>query len=1125
MNKHNSYINQTKSENSPCSSNNTHINSNTILNATINQEYKYLLEHIPSAKDYNETYYIIIKNIVTTAVSFVPQIGSILSGISSMYYDSIGPSLKPSEIWKSIREYAENLVNEKISDADYNRLFTTLKGLANSLKEYKVHFDAHYNSSTKIDSGEIVYEKFSNVSSLFDKHISDFQMEGKEIVSLPLFAQAAQLHLLLLRDVAVYGKEWGVPDNQLNVYKNSLKEKIQIYTMYCRFWYKDGLAKRKKNIPTNPPYPPGYEIPSNNDDYYYAKSSIQWNYVNDYVRIMTHAVLNFVSLFPFCDPDFYPLNTSLQQSRKVYTQLAGWAYPPSLTFEDINKKVYSGCGSNDRPGNYQGDLETLDIHAYDRIDAVKNSFERGDGKYSCTPVGGSGGILHQISTYKMNPINEVSGYSQIVPWALNFGYTDGKKKSMGTYDDPRVKPFCYKYPLQKLSEVKGLGLNPTGGFYGLDAVTFGFEAENLTHKHILSTNSVNIISAELYSQQSNCSSQEEFINGQNAILLNDNQSSLTYTIYVPTPGMYALDFRISIENATTLNPAKIEIAEFSNNQFDKVDFKEYLNTSDREDSVAGEYGDYSKLEGTKLMLSRGKNTIRISNLTDVEVCIDTIIITPLKLSIITMDFIDQYYELEDLANGQKNIVFRAYPQYPGKKLEWPLTLYADGNPKLNFKENQSLEEVTNLINKQNITEKSVVLSYGLPVEIINLPTNTKKLLSFKRLDFDNIYAYTDEPNAKIGNNDNKIIYIYIDGKCVYSFAETTELKIVTKAFNYLGARGNNLRIQDSLKITFDILQDRTLGLFDIWNPNDLNLATTDFDIREIEYELENLKDSDNIPEEKIEALKNKLNYARSIINGDKMIIKNSDSSLNLGIAISHQKQQFTTLDLTSLTLRNEIMKQIDLYFSFTLIDAKTGNEKFALSFQTNSELQNFLTALRKFHFEYDDIIMIKHKNAYIDVYDNNDLLDFNDSITHYFLIKPNGFIKIFNIKNWETTAYYIDGVTFSQVPQGKKIKYKVKLNGNDIGTASPYQTDGKGNDTVLFTQDFYDMEGWGVSKHDNHIIVFAIDPDTGLEYEIAHHEPQRTRDGDIDIPEKYLHHNVQINFYHSTCNIYVNKKK
>ncbi|HDR7987425.1 TPA: hypothetical protein QCY63_005811, partial [Bacillus cereus] len=192
--------------------------------------------------------------------------------------------------------------------------------------------------------------------------------------------------------------------------------------------------------------------------------------------------------------------------------------------------------------------------------------------------------------------------------------------------------------------------------------------------------------------------------------------------------------------------------------------------------------------------------------------------------------------------------------------------------------------------------------------------------------------------------------------------------------------------------------------------------------------------------------------------------------------------------------------------------------------------KDFVDKINSVYYINGDIVKFYHSDGHnesvLDVYTDNIKEPEKYARIRYFIITEKGFQEIFNIKSWETTSYYIDGVTFSQVPQGKKMKYRVELNGNDIGTAYPYQTDEKGTDTILFTQDYYDMDGWGVSKYDNHIVVFAIDPDTGLEYEIAHHEPHRTRDGDIDITKEHMghSHNIQMNFYNSTCNIYMNKK-
>ncbi|MEB8716471.1 hypothetical protein P4G97_27620 [Bacillus cereus] len=272
--------------------------------------------------------------------------------------------------------------------------------------------------------------------------------------------------------------------------------------------------------------------------------------------------------------------------------------------------------------------------------------------------------------------------------------------------------------------------------------------------------------------------------------------------------------------------------------------------------------------------------------------------------------------------------------------------------------------------------------------------------------------------------------------------------------------------------------------------------------------------------------------AEMLYDGDKLKIKVKTNGRTLEdsilIGLNHIAKKFIAVDLQNSAGQSTSPRQADTHYSFTLYEEGTKNILKTVSVQKGENIDGFIKEINKMYFLYGDIVKFYHSDGYnesiLDVYNDNIKESERFARIRYFIVTEKGFQGIFHIKNWETTSYYVDGITFSEVPQGKKMKYRVVLNGNDIGTSYPYQTNGKGTDTILFTQDYYDMDGWGVSKYDNHIVVFAIDPDTGLEYEIAHHEPSQTR-GDLEIPEECRHHNIQVNFYNSTCNIYLSKKR
>ncbi|PGS77206.1 hypothetical protein COC69_20715 [Bacillus cereus] len=90
-------------------------------------------------------------------------------------------------------------------------------------------------------------------------------------------------------------------------------------------------------------------------------------------------------------------------------------------------------------------------------------------------------------------------------------------------------------------------------------------------------------------------------------------------------------------------------------------------------------------------------------------------------------------------------------------------------------------------------------------------------------------------------------------------------------------------------------------------------------------------------------------------------------------------------------------------------------------------------------------------------------------------------------------GYEFEGIIFTNVPTGKKLKYQVLLNGKGIGTAAPYKNKWKKERMRFYLhKNIYNMNGYAISKNDNTIVFNAVDVETGkvLYSDIAKHEPK-----------------------------------
>ncbi|BAR87552.1 cry1Ia (plasmid) [Bacillus thuringiensis serovar tolworthi] len=143
---------------------------------------------------------------------------------------------------------------------------------------------------------------------MFVQKLPSFAVSGEEVPLLPIYAQAANLHLLLLRDASIFGKEWGLSSSEISTFYNRQVERAGDYSDHCVKWYSTGLNNLR------------------------GTNAESWVRYNQFRRDMTLMVLDLVALFPSYDTQMYPIKTTAQLTREVYTDAIGTVHPhPSFT--------------------------------------------------------------------------------------------------------------------------------------------------------------------------------------------------------------------------------------------------------------------------------------------------------------------------------------------------------------------------------------------------------------------------------------------------------------------------------------------------------------------------------------------------------------------------------------------------------------------------------------------------------------------------------------------------------------------------------------------------------------------------------------------------------------------------
>lgn len=204
---------------------------------------------------------------------------------------------KQDNTWDNLISFVEELINEQVEKAVRSKAIKELEGLGKILEIYYQALSDWQNDPNNKQNKIDVIAKFGVVDLFFEKQMPSFAVEEFEVPLLAVYAYAANLHLLLLRDCSIYGKEWGLNSNKINeYYERQLKRTIE-YSDHCTDWYSIGLDDLK------------------------GSNAQSWAEYNKYRREMTLNVLDICSLFSNYDYRKYRMETNMELTRDIYTDL------------------------------------------------------------------------------------------------------------------------------------------------------------------------------------------------------------------------------------------------------------------------------------------------------------------------------------------------------------------------------------------------------------------------------------------------------------------------------------------------------------------------------------------------------------------------------------------------------------------------------------------------------------------------------------------------------------------------------------------------------------------------------------------------------------------------------------
>nr|BAE80088.1 delta-endotoxin [Bacillus thuringiensis serovar aizawai] len=245
--------------------------------------------------------------VIGSIIGLIPGPGEAI-GLILGTFSSIIPFLWPENktiIWEEFTHRGLHLIRPELTPTEIEIIVNPLKGYYNALREQLENFESEFaiwaRNKNAATTGDVL-RRFSNIDAdiIRLKHQLTVDVRNKPAL-LSLYAQTANIDLILFQRGAKYGDEWAryarnqpIPFKTSQEYYDSLKEKIENYTNDIAATYRNGL-NIIKNIP-----------------------KISWDVFNLYRREMTLSALDLVALFPNYDICRYPISTKTELTRKVY---------------------------------------------------------------------------------------------------------------------------------------------------------------------------------------------------------------------------------------------------------------------------------------------------------------------------------------------------------------------------------------------------------------------------------------------------------------------------------------------------------------------------------------------------------------------------------------------------------------------------------------------------------------------------------------------------------------------------------------------------------------------------------------------------------------------------------------
>ncbi|KAG0325656.1 hypothetical protein BG000_001724 [Podila horticola] len=193
-------------------------------------------------------------DLVSEVVSFIPYVGKAYS-IASKVFDAVDKianhkAERSVDIWTCIKANVEQLVDQKLADADYKKAREIMNGINKNMELFNKTYtnwlqkadpcfsmDDDYswteNNTTQTHLNYGIGGVAVDMFSAIDRRIEEFGTINQPKLLLPFYILTATIQLGLGSDITRHGALWCVQSSVLKAIKDTTKSRLESYTRHA----------------------------------------------------------------------------------------------------------------------------------------------------------------------------------------------------------------------------------------------------------------------------------------------------------------------------------------------------------------------------------------------------------------------------------------------------------------------------------------------------------------------------------------------------------------------------------------------------------------------------------------------------------------------------------------------------------------------------------------------------------------------------------------------------------------------------------------------------------------------------------------------------------------------------